>query len=428
MKDLIKDRLQKIDHLEDRRLLKHILNGVFQNLVDYSQQQLEELEQRVFSEIEVSVTNLTIYSTLIKLEDYDPINDFFYPVDPRDLKQAGMNPAAIEKTIRQDNQRPVLGKIYLAMDYLRLQQLYETLPERRFSGTLVTNLRTYPIELKLSPYCCYLDQIKMLYELFLKNNLIWRTILHPYLYKYLQIKLMTELTFAKEEQVMELNINFEELEPYKKVDRIPLWNIQYLQVTSAGFAKAAKDRIYYEHEVDLDDQGETAHGYLIDTHQEEIHYTYRKKGKIIVVSPKERVNHWDIYQIKQLSKDMEQGLKEKVILSNERAPYFTDQFARGQDRIIRTKGDIARLTHLYPSTKELTLADVKICERGTENKETYHLNLFLKDLIRKEEDKKFLQLSFTAAKQDVLIRDKMSFLVAEIQQRLPEFICVGELL
>ncbi|MBE0341235.1 normocyte-binding protein, partial [Paenibacillus sp. 28ISP30-2] len=52
MKELVQDRLSKMDDLEQRRLLKNMMAGVFMNLVEYQEEMTRQLERRVFEEIE----------------------------------------------------------------------------------------------------------------------------------------------------------------------------------------------------------------------------------------------------------------------------------------------------------------------------------------------------------------------------------------
>ena len=52
MKDIIIDKLSKMEDLEQRKILKDIISGVFLNLIDYQESFNKNLEERIFSEIE----------------------------------------------------------------------------------------------------------------------------------------------------------------------------------------------------------------------------------------------------------------------------------------------------------------------------------------------------------------------------------------
>ena len=48
MKDIIRDRLNKMEDLEQRSMLKNLMTGVFLNLVEYQETLNKQIEQRVF--------------------------------------------------------------------------------------------------------------------------------------------------------------------------------------------------------------------------------------------------------------------------------------------------------------------------------------------------------------------------------------------
>jgi hypothetical protein len=107
---------------------------------------------------------------------------------------------------------------------------------------------------------------------------------------------------------------------------------------------------------------------------------------------------------------------------------FIGRFAAVQSLIIRTKGEVARILQTY-GMDELSFADVRVADRYDKAVRTYDVNTFIVDEIRRDEDKKFLILTFTATdRDDYLLWDKISFLISEIQLIYAEYRCVGELL
>ena len=81
MKELMLEKLKSLEDLEQRKLLKDILTGVFANLVDYQEKFNEELEFRVFCEIDDIESNYDIYFALCPKYHVDPADDFRFSED-----------------------------------------------------------------------------------------------------------------------------------------------------------------------------------------------------------------------------------------------------------------------------------------------------------------------------------------------------------
>jgi hypothetical protein len=97
--------------------------------------------------------------------------------------------------------------------------------------------------------------------------------------------------------------------------------------------------------------------------------------------------------------------------------------------VIRTKAEISRIFESYESIGDLELHDVLIKESYNKLVETINFNSFVDDEIRIDKYKKIMLVQFTTAnKEDYLIKEKMSFLVSELQVLFPEYKCVGELI
>ena len=429
MNELWKERLQRIENLEDRRLLRGILTSAFGQLESYTNKQLKEIEERVFAEIEDVESNFDLYCSIVSLEEYDPINDFLFPVVSTDAKLGQIELSAVKESIEKE-ERPILDKVYLNMDFLSLREFQKTLFNRKFQGHLKTNKQDYPIEVSLQPHQGYEQQLEQLYHIFLENDLPWRTVFHPFIYKFMDIQLETSIILERGESIEEITFNLEEVELYKKVNQIPLWNIRDFIFENPSFPIPAYDRVNYEHHLNLGTVGEQ-HGYLVDSTDREILFVQREVDGIRIISPIDDVMSWRILQIVKPDLSL---LKEYSIFTNGRKELFTDRFARRENRVIRSEGEIRRILHAFIASDGMTLSRVEVCEPYEGNEETYNANPFIKDNIRKEEEKKVLQMSFAIQEEseDIqeskLLRDRISFLVSVVQLYFPEFKCIGEVL
>ncbi|WP_088825468.1 normocyte-binding protein [Listeria goaensis] len=420
MEKIFQDRLRKLEDLDDRKLLKDILNGVFSNLVTHTKTELNQLEARIFNEMEDMESNFDIYASLVSKEDFDPIHTFYFPMNSADVTETGIPFAEVKENLKT-NEVVSLGKVFLACDYLKLRQLKVGLEQRRFKGEMTTTMRTQAIEVRLVQDDSYLQQIEELYSVFIENDMPWRTVFQPYIYKFMRIELVSKVILDSKEEITSVAFDLEELDEYQHINQVPLWNLKPFEVKNASFPVPATDHVNYEHTVYMDFFDRSS-GYLVDAKGTDIVFVRREKEALTIVSPHERVLKWSLFQVVQPIE-----LKEEL-LGNQRIELFTDRFARKEAQVVRSMCEISRMSNAFTAMKELKLEKVEIREPGEGLEETYPLNRFIKDNIRQDASKKVMQLFFKTTELTIITRDKMSFLVSEIQLHFPEFYCVGALL
>ncbi|WP_068777103.1 normocyte-binding protein [Paenibacillus sp. FJAT-26967] len=434
MKELILERLGKIEDLEQRRMLKQLMSGLFLNLVDYQEQMSRQLEQRVFDEIEDWEGRCDIYVSLCSRDEWDPIHEFLYPMRPEDLENTAIDISSIVEGLR-DQREARLTSLFLECDSMRIKGLIES--GRQFGGQIKTAAGAYRIKVELRPCDKYLQEIENLYHVFLKNGLPWRTINHPFAYKFVDIVLTgCEGTPDLKDIVTEISVDLEEYEAFKRTDRIPLWNIERLYIKNSGFPVPASDRVNFEHVLSLRKTG-TEHGYLVDGHAADIRYIKRSEEELTIVSPQERAGIWSVLKVVQ-PVDIQIGRLEYPLVSNRCTESFVGKYTRKQAMVVRSKGEIARIVHSLEASEYLVLEDTRVIEdpgrevsarrSGTEA-QTYEMNPFISDQVRAAIGRAVLRLSFrpgkTFGRDDFMRNDFMSFVVSEVQMYLPEYKCEG---
>ncbi len=87
MKDIILDRLNKMEDLEQRKILKNILMGAFDNLINHEEEMYKSLENSVFNEVEDIEGKYDVYVTLCSRKKVDPIDEFLHPMIKEDVEE-----------------------------------------------------------------------------------------------------------------------------------------------------------------------------------------------------------------------------------------------------------------------------------------------------------------------------------------------------
>ena len=420
-------RLLEIEDLSQRRLLRNILLAAFTNIESYTEAQLAAIKQRVFDESQPADKQINLYTALLPLTEYDASNDFLFPMNPDDLKAQTLT----GKTLTHADERqelPVLGKRYFALAYPQLQEIQQRLVGKIFNGQLTTNLATYEIKVSLAKHTGYCQQVEKLYELQLANNIAWKSVLHPSIYKFMEIRLESEIRLNQAEEIAEVVVDFEEFEQYQQADQIPLWNIKTTPLASQGFSMPLGDRISYEHELPLQATPRKLN-YLLDggATAKNLISTQIRADKLIITTTVATISNWQLWLI---INPLAEDLTVKGLLSNRQAESFINNFANRQARILRTLGEIQRLARAFVDVVDIVLVAVEtdLPNFATSSEQSYEVNPFVKDEIRRKDDKKVLKLKFTTTQQTSNTLDLISFLTSEIALYFPEYRCVGELI
>ncbi|NLD47642.1 MAG: normocyte-binding protein [Clostridiaceae bacterium] len=425
MKDIILERLSKMEDLEQRRLLKDIMSGFFSNLTDYQEASNRNLEARIFNEIEDSEKKYNIYFTVCDKNNVDPVDDFLYPVFPEDMEEITFDMNTILEGLRK-NVDVRLFTLFMKCDYPTIKKLL--LSKKSYPGVIITDEREYRIKVSLEQNPKYFNRIQELYDVFQKNTTPWKTVNHPYSNKFFEVVLTEcEGMMGENEEIREIEISLGEYDKYKMPAVVPLWNIRKIGLKCEGFPMPAVDRVNYEHVLSLKKLG-TENGYLIDAKEHIIKFIMRMEEKLIIVSPEEKAGIWDVLKVNQYYNDSYQK-NEYEMVTNSRKQSFINKFAGKQSAIIRTKGEIARIVNSFEASRYFSLEDIEIRQSKSVNATTYDMNSFITDDIRVGNDKKIMNLKFRTSDYDsFIVHDILSFLVSEVQMYFPEYECEGELI
>lgn len=429
MKELIHDRLSRMEDLEQRKLLKNVMTGLFLNLVEYQEDMNRKIERKVFDEIEDGEEKHDIFVSMCRRDDVDPIHDFLRPMLPEDTAHKTIEMGSLVEQMKQQG-KALLLTLFLQCDFARLHNLMSG--KRTFRGEMKTSGGNYAITVRLSQSRLYINEIEKLYRVFQQNSVPWKTLNHPYAYKFFDVWLTDcDSALREEDEINEITVNLEEFEPHKHVDLVPLWNIERLAIQNDGFPEPAADRINYEHVLAIHKLG-SEHGYLVEGNEEHIRYIKRTRDDLTIVSPHEKSGMWTVVKIAQPSESRLGSLEYKLV-SNRRADGFIGKYARKQAQIVRSKGEIVRLVNAFEAAQMLQLEHVDILEANNGGEQSYEMNSFISDNVRTVLDKKIMRLSFRAVEDEVsvgeqfILHDLMSFLVSEVQMHFPEYKCEGVL-
>ncbi|MBU2703393.1 hypothetical protein Ga0466249_004538 [Sporomusaceae bacterium BoRhaA] len=428
MKDQIAAKLKGISNLEDRLILKSVLNEVFLQLYDHSSTMYGQLEERVFAEMEAVPHCYDIYTTAVLRRNFDPVHDFLRPMQSEDLAEKQYNLASIREAVLARQPFP-LTKVFFSCPYPKLQQIFTG--NRVFQGHIITDKGSTPAAFTIRQDRSYLNQIEKLYETFLNNEIPWKTMNHPYIFRFAQIVLESCEQLPEQcESIKKVVVDFAEFGPYVQYDVVPLWNVETLELRSNGFPIPCGDKINFEHIVNLDGSG-AQHGYLTVFQNDPICYSHRTEHALIITAPADSQNTWTVMMIIHPASVKGEQL-DYPLVSNAKHQAFTELLSQRSRRIIRTEAELRRLVASFVAAEGLELDHIELVPRDLATAaacESYEMNFFIMDEIRRADYQRKLVCYFTTTDKDnFLIYDVMSFVVSEVQRHYPDYKCEGILL
>ncbi|MGE7928308.1 normocyte-binding protein [Lysinibacillus xylanilyticus] len=421
MKELMIERLRKIEDLEQRQLLKDIVSGVFVNLIDYQDEMNKKLEERIFNEIDDVENRFDIYVTLSSKEDVDPIHECLFPMRPADLESKSINFKKMLEAFK-NNESVELFTLFLECDSIKIQKLLTG--QRLFNGKLVTTEGQVEIKVSLSQNTDYLQEINKLYPLFQVNGLSWKTINHPFVYKFFNVNLVNCPPLNEDVEITEIIVDLEEYEQEKRLNMVPLWNIERHEVKNVGFPIPAIDKVNYEHVLSIRKIG-NEHGYLVEANEDNVRYVKRSDNELTIVSPRDKSGVWQLIKIAKME-DEKIGKLNYELVSNRRIEHFIHKFANKYTANVKTKGEITRMINSFEAADSFELVNVEIVDSYSGTSFTHSANTFLTEMIGENNYKKTMLLKFKANEErNFIANDILSFLVSEVQRHFFEYECVG---
>lgn len=425
MKEYIRKRMMEITDLKDRRLFKEV-GQLLEKLYDYNERAYHTLEEKILSETSPAQKDYAIYVALTDLSHYDATDPFLCPMIRRDTKKTAVAFDEIVKALKEE-QSLKLFSVFLKAGVYAVHQI--THEERSFKGIIKTQKREYRATFKVRQNTEYMDLIKELYYIFGANYQPWSTVCEAYLTKLLDVCLVSAEPVRDVEELVEIQVDFEEYAGQIKYEMIPLWNLKPITEKTSTYPSPCIDCANFEHRI-FSHRLKSGCGHLICNTDIEITNIRREAGDLLITCPDDKPCNWNLYQV---NKKPGEYVYPYPVLSNQYKESFAGSITEMYRRSIKTKGELARLMESFDYGSYVTFQDVcvsdqeevpKDCGRGC-----YNMDGFIQDEIRADGSRKVMLIDFTAADpSNYLNEDIMSFLVTQAQKLFPEYLCMGRLL
>ena len=410
----MEERLREIDDLDERKFAKKILLEGLGKVIRCTEAKYQQLERRVYEELEIEDNQYEAVLTIVKRSHYDPTNGTLFPVSEEDLDEK------VLKETWSDGSRRWLGSIFLEASDDRQRDFQD---RTKFTGTPVKAEENRSAAFEILPAMRYREVMEGLYLVFQDNHIPWDTINTGYLDKFYDVFIHIEGTEPAPDSLEEVTIDFEEYREDIRYGLIPLWNLEWVTFDSADFMLPCINGIYYEHEFSLEDKDEKD-GYLIQSNEDILEIRH-EKNKIVIKSLKEIFENWKALHLVQ--KETARSLDYNApLLTNRKRDSFIRRYAENSRVKLMTKTDLFRRIMELDIRDYIEVVGYEICENARDFPNTEGMNWFVRDELFPMEGRKVLLLKFKERQPGHYLNGSMvRFVISQMQLEISEYRCVG---
>jgi hypothetical protein len=409
----IGEQLRQIKDGEEYRQLKNMSDYLIMPLYDHLERQYLSLEQRIEEQLYSDKNQITIVTGLEKKSRYQIHNEQMFPINPDDL---ATQEVVLSNLNHAEEKSVFLFTIFLKADYATVRRFEQ---QHFFHGYLQSgNNRLHSLfEVRRNDsYCKTLEELR---ESFLLNGQEYETVCAPYLYKLFDVYLVKEMDY--EEEITEIEVDFEHFKTMVEFDVLPIWNIKYIEAKSSGYPQPCKDHIHYEHGVSGIELGKGYNYLLADTREKQV-IIRQEIDNITLICDLDKPQSWTFFCITPV-KDY---ASEYPLMTNERMQDMN--LMHEQSHRVRTKAEVFRYVQTFGYQEFVKLLRVEAGSKNYPKSQVYSMNLAKNEELDPPTRQNDLWLIFSAEKQDYLTYDIISYLVSRLQREYTEFCCYGILI
>ena len=420
MEAYLAQRSLEIQNLKDRALFKEVVDKLVLELYHYTQQEYQDLEARVFQEVQSGQNDYAVYIGIVDMDHYDATDPFLKPMVSTDTERQNVSLDDLLAALRE--KKPYhLFTVFLEAPYSIVRGFQGG--GQSYSGIIRTDRGEHSARFSVSINKTYLNKIEALYHIFGANYRAWTTVCAAYLYKMFDVAVTTVDVISSDEAIREIKVDFGEYAEHIRYDMIPLWNLNTVLEKTSTYPEPCMDKTNYDHRIfsyKLDDGCQ----YLVANTDIEITNIRRLDGDLVISCPAEDPCQWILYQVNQCPARYKARYP---VLSNRCKESFAGSLGDIYRKSVKTRAEIARLIESFDYGDYLAFQGIELLEgEGTE--QSYDMDDFISDELRVGEAKQRMQLTFVEKEPgNMLNMDVMSFLVTQVQKLFPEYHCQGRL-
>ena len=411
----------------EKELLGNSSRELFFGLKNETDKRFSEIKEKFFEVQNNNYEELFIETLLVDEKEAYKFGGAFYPIVSENQNISDIF-----------NENIYLENVYLDVPYYQLKDI----EEETFNAWIHTDDETYEIKVVLEKDMRYEKKIKRLYEAFELNGQNWNTINTAHIKRMYRIK-VSDYDFEMTDKIYEgvvnkkykIDYDFEYYDDNVIRGKKLLWNVEEKKIKSTIFIRPTKVDISFEYILKFDENEKL----LVENNDKnDILCCYTgNKNELSIISRRDDNSIWKVFSIKSVElcrKIMEMNFNKEnldyIHFTNYREISFIDKIRKhyNNENGIRSKAYLEKKFFDYEFIKNnFELKDVVFNKEKEKNIDVYNCNEFLEtdfDLFQKK-GKIVLNLFVKCLNRNKYTEDMLSFIVSEIQWRMPEYDCRG---
>lgn len=410
----ISERLLEIDDEKTRVEMRELMQHTMIPFYRHTEEAYRGFVERYRISAEVSMGSCDVITGLMKRGKIDVTDHSFVPMIPEDAHKEVLSAQQMIEALEQGQSYKIMS-IFIRLGYDRLRQIEQE--QRYFRGTIYTDYSEYPMKVVIKKNERYPEKIRDLYRIFEENHVRWKSICAPYIEKIYDVYVV-ETECPDDDEILRIDVDFEELSDVILYDYIPMWNIYTGNERTGIYPELSVDRVNYDHLI-YASRFQKGKDYLIDSRETKVWNVYRTDADMRIICDSAEPISWDVLEFSYEPYEREMDM-----------PVFGNRDSSEiRDAEIHTMAEVKRFIHALGYDNLLRLKDIKVMKIKRQDiyKTTYSMDAFMEDELRNGFTRQVLRLVFQrVAEPGYLDWDIMSYIISRIQWKLPEFNCIGE--
>ena len=306
----LREKIKEIEDLSARKEIREIYQSVFRQIATYQEERLYQIEQQVRESLIGMQIDYGIDQFIVTHEESKQWEDLCEVVDetqeyPRTWEQKGIQ------------------RVYLEVSYKQMKELNDK--ERLFHALVKTNFETYQCKVALQKSETGIQFIDTLNDIMESNGMDAPKISKGYAMRFFDVVYAIQNDRLREqEQIEEIEIDWEELAPYIKQNVVLLCNARKKQLKEKSFPIPEQNELRFKHELI---PWKKDYGYIVDVSKVRDYELYRTEELLVIKTTQKKYMSWDAYEIVPRSYWERVGKVEEV-LSNRVKPSVLTKLQR----------------------------------------------------------------------------------------------------
>ena len=410
---IVKETLKKLDLEEEREFFRDLTSSGIQYIENNFELQLLEMEKNIENRYLEKEQDYAIYSMPVNMELYSRYADTFFPLDKKDAEEK-------EETLKRSSNRVFLRKIYLDEEFDKIEEF----KKRSFRGSVELDGVSYNCNINVEYEEKYLAKENEILSVFNRNDIKWQVLYTPYSRRFFNLYADRLPENIKSDKLSDIRINYGEFTKNVYEDYFLVSNIQEKSILLDKAKGRTIDGNISRYKI-YSNESKTD---LVKINDGKIYAIERFENFLHIYTDTEPEDEWKLWNIRKIEKMEKYSDLKFMPKGNRKKIDILGALKENSKSRTRSESEVFEIIKSYSDIKGIKLAKIKLNEYVGNPVSGYDSNMAFNRTVsipRKKEDTLFLYFKYE--KQDKYFYDEISFLLASVEYKFPEYNVKGVL-